>query len=448
MPGPWEQYQSQSPDSGEKKPWEQYAAQGDMLVKPGSGSPSRPNAELPSDLPAKVGRAALKTLPAIGAVAATMAGPEAWPAAIGMAALGGAGGEAVKQGIESATGMPERPRSITEAMRNVASSGVEQAAYEAGGRALGAGARFIGNKLNPSQLYGRALKPSTKMRVPDRDKLIQTGLDERIPVSREGYEKTTGLTDSLNDEINQKVQSASAAQGPVIDPVSVANRTMDAQRKFSKQVNPTADVAAVQNSRNEFLAKHSSPGTNNAPPTVNPMTIAEAQAEKQGTYQQLRKKYGELGSADTEAQKALARGLKEEIVSRVPELQQLNERDSALIGLEQALAKYVGREENKNSVGLIPSILLGTMTGGAIHGAEGAAAGGAVSGIARLAALAIDNPEIKSKLAIAMTRVAKSAAGKGIAKAASKVAPAIKVGARSEPWTWGDAPPSPRSLEQ
>lgn len=59
--------------------------------------------------------------------------------------------------------------------------------------------------------------------------------------------------------------------------------------------------------------------------------VQQAQDMKQGTYRELKNKYGQIGSAETEAQKALARGLKENIAEAVPEIAGLNAQESKLI---------------------------------------------------------------------------------------------------------------------
>lgn len=77
-----------------------------------------------------------------------------------------------------------------------------------------------------------------------------------------------------------------------------------------------------------------------------------AQQLKQGTYRTLKGKYGEVGSAATEAQKALARGLKEEVAGAVPAVAPLNARESALIDALAVAERRTMMDANKNPVGL------------------------------------------------------------------------------------------------
>ena len=82
------------------------------------------------------------------------------------------------------------------------------------------------------------------------------------------------------------------------------------------------------------------------------LPVQTAQEMKQGTYRVLKDKYGEIGSASTEAQKALARGLKDEIARVAPEVAQLNARESSLLNALQQVEHRAAVAGNKNPGGL------------------------------------------------------------------------------------------------
>jgi hypothetical protein len=87
------------------------------------------------------------------------------------------------------------------------------------------------------------------------------------------------------------------------------------------------------------------------------MSVPEAQAMKTGTYAQLKAKaYGELKGADIEAQKAIARGLKEEIASEAQkygiDIAAANAREGAAITARDAVAKRVAMAGNRVPAGL------------------------------------------------------------------------------------------------
>lgn len=242
----------------------------------------------------------------------------------------------------------------------------------------------------PEEAYQSALKPSTAMNPAVRDRAIQTGLQERIPVNTKGLEAIGDRIDDLNQQIADKIQTG-ASQGLTVDPNSVAARTATTKARFANQVNPTADLAAVDASKAEFLKNN-----------PNPVPIDQAQAMKQGTYQVLKGKYGEQGSASTEAQKALARGLKEEIAANFPEINDLNAAESRLYDLKPLLEKAIGRISNHQLLGVGTPIAAGATK--AVTGSNklGAAAG--------LLKAVLDDPGIKSRLAISLSRAGVSPA--------------------------------------
>src|SRR3990167_10396587 len=74
---------------------------------------------------------------------------------------------------------------------------------------------------------------------------------------------------------------------------------------------------------------------------------------KQGTYKAIGgKNYGELKGAETEAQKALARGVKEEISSAVPNVAALNKREGNLLNALSVAERRALMDANKNPLGL------------------------------------------------------------------------------------------------
>lgn len=266
--------------------------------------------------------------------------------------------------------------------------GINMAAPEAVGD-LATAARA---KLAPAmqstaeRLYQSALKPTAA--AGDPAALVKTGLTEGIPVSEAGATKIS----SLIDDLNQSVKNEIAAQpGKTVNAFKVADRLNDTAKKFSNQVNPTDDLKAIRESGAEFLQSN---------PTDIP--AADAQALKTGTYTQLKNRsFGELKSATVEAQKGLARGLKEELQTAFPEIGDMNARESKLFGLDDAIDTAVRRMNNKSIVpgGVVTTGAVGTIAGGAKGGVLGAAAG-------FLKAM-MDDPVVKSRLAIALSSKAK-----------------------------------------
>lgn len=237
----------------------------------------------------------------------------------------------------------------------------------------------------PERMYESALKPSTTIPAPKRAAMVQTGLQYEIPVSASGMEKLSNLVDDLNSNIKATIDAGSQA-GQTVNKYAVASRLADTTKRFSNQVTPLSDLANISDTGNEFLG--------NQP---NEIPASQAQAIKQGTYQQLKNTaYGTLKNSTVEAQKALARGIKEELVNQFPELKDLNADESKLLNLDPVLERAVNRISNHQVIGIGTPI-----AAGAAKAVTGSTAVGAISGLMKAV---VDDPMIKSKLAIALAR--------------------------------------------
>jgi len=285
----------------------------------------------------------------------------------------------------------------------------------------------------PEAAYESAMKPGTTISQADRASMVRTGLQNAIPVSKAGVEKLSDLIDDLNDKVRNEI-----AQDPnrPIDPQSVATHADAARARFATQVNAQPDLNAIEASRQQFLAEQGAkpgrPAIQPQPtgildaqgrPVMNrgipatppqpapPMGAADAQAMKQGTYRVLKGKYGEQGSASVEAQKSLARGLKEEIATQFPEISGLNAAESKLLDLQPVLERAVNRISNHQIIGI------GTPVAGA---AATAVTGSTTLGkVAMVAKAVLDNPNIKSRLAIAVSKGGKIPYAQALARVQS-----------------------------
>ncbi len=194
---------------------------------------------------------------------------------------------------------------------------------------------------NARKLMQSALKPTLKdLKSGNAATAIQTMLDEGLNATGGGVMKLKDMIYKLNDEIKLALSNS----GGVVSKDEVGKSLQKTLDKFSKQVNPQSDIAAIRKSWDEFL---NHPGFK-----VDSIPVRDAQELKQGTYRVLDKKYGQLGTAETEAQKSLARGLKEEISKAVPEIAGLNAQESKLISTLNVVERRALMELNKNPLGL------------------------------------------------------------------------------------------------
>lgn len=193
------------------------------------------------------------------------------------------------------------------------------------------------------RLMQSALKPSLEaLKSGKAAQAIETMLEEGINVSKGGVAKLRGKIDDLNAEITQAI----ANSAETVHKGRVARALIDTLQKFRNQVNPSADIKAIKASWDDFV---------NHPylQKISEIPVEIAQQLKQGTYRSLGSKaYGEVKGAEMEAQKALARGLKEGIAEKVPEVVGLNAKESQLLGALNLVERRALMELNKNQAGL------------------------------------------------------------------------------------------------
>ena len=191
------------------------------------------------------------------------------------------------------------------------------------------------------KLMQSALKPTiAQLRTGDAQSAIDTLLKYGINPTKGGVEKMQGMVGDLNDQIAQKI----ADSGATVSKNTVMDSLNGVRQQFGRQVSPTADLGAIEGVAQDFAAHPSIAG--------DAIPVQLAQQMKQGTYSVLAKKYGQVGAADTEAQKALARGLKEQIAAVVPDVGVLNGQESQLINALKVSERRAMMDANKNPMGL------------------------------------------------------------------------------------------------
>lgn len=254
------------------------------------------------------------------------------------------------------------------------------------------------------KIYKSTLKPAPASYTPaETARMVNTGLENKIPISAKGLAKLQDLTDDLNTKVADQIKAGNQA-GLTVNKFSVASRLSDTANRFKNQVTPMSDLDAIGEAGNEFLESH-----------ADEIPVSEAQSMKAGTYTQLRGKYGELSSATTEAQKGLARGIKEELENHFPEVGANNGRLARNYELEGALERAVNRTTNHNIFGLGGQIISagGATAGAALGGAEGAGIGAASGMLLQV----LRHPEVQSRLAFILHSASKGSLTLGAAQA-------------------------------
>lgn len=194
-------------------------------------------------------------------------------------------------------------------------------------------------------LMQSALKPNAAARVSgDAAKAIDTMLEEGITMSQAGAAKLRGLIDRLVTDVARQIKAAPDA---MVDKAHAASELYETLLKFRKQVNPGADVKAIEKSWEEFSNLVGAK-----------IPVAEAQELKQGTYRVLADKYVKGGTpaveneASVQAQMAQARGLRKGIEEVVPGVKAPNERSSAAINALELMEGRMGTAGNRDIAGI------------------------------------------------------------------------------------------------
>jgi F0F1-type ATP synthase membrane subunit c/vacuolar-type H+-ATPase subunit K len=262
----------------------------------------------------------------------------------------------------------------------------------------------FGRALNPKQLYQSALRPPPGKGAEAVEKVVEAGLKERIPVSEKGYAMAGDRWHDLNEAIGKTISNDPSK------PINV-NRALksltDLKAKWSYGSGDPAFEAAVnqveKNFRRQYAIPKRGPGH---------MTGEQAQEVKKGLYREIRLSNEGAWNAtkpntlDVQAKQEIARGLKLELEAIYPQIKNLNEREGAVIELERALSRFVAREGNIRITPYFAAVGAGAAFTAAGEAGAGAAMGMGILG-AHLIRSAIENPEVKSKLAFALLKVGK-----------------------------------------
>lgn len=203
---------------------------------------------------------------------------------------------------------------------------------------------FIGGPLGRS-LMQSAIKPTTQdLMTGKAARATETMLEQGLNITPGGVAK---LQEKIS-AVGKKIDTILSMSPSTVNKKAVASRLHDALARVEKQVSPGADIKAVERAWQEFFEHPLLSGKDD-------ISVKLANEIKQGTYKALGGKvYGELKGAEIEAQKTLARGLKEEIAKAVPQISPLNAQQSELLNALNVVERRALLQGNTNPLGLAP----------------------------------------------------------------------------------------------
>jgi hypothetical protein len=190
-----------------------------------------------------------------------------------------------------------------------------------------------------------ALVPSQQARMSGKaDRVVQTMLDEGVNVTQGGVNKMQSRIAALDKQIDDVIKSSRST----IDKQKIVARLRDVRNKFAFYPDAVKAGEDITAARRAFIDHPTIAGTDKIP-------IQIAQKLKQGYQRSVGDKgYGELKTAATEAEKAIARALREDISKAEPVVGPLNARSKALIDAVSLAKRRVGMGENASLLGIAP----------------------------------------------------------------------------------------------
>jgi hypothetical protein len=317
------------------------------------------------------------------------------PGAIGGATLGGGLGEAIKQLIDRARGI-QSPATMTGAAKDIATEGGVQGGLEA----LGAGVSKYAIEPAAKAVMRGYLKPSLAgVKIDKAREIVQTALDEALPVTEGGQRRAGRLIDDINKQVQGMLQGTKGK----VDLKQVADKVRAfAKTKYYKPGVSDADYQAALEVA-DSIDKHASldlPGGR-----VTQVNAENANSIKTAVRPNSRA-FGQQGSAPEAATRKVAGAeMRQAIEGLEPKVGPANAREGRLIDAEEAIKRAAGREENK---GLNPTAVPNLIAGMAGMG-EGVRERDPAAGIATaLAIRAALSPAVMTRAAILASKLAKN----------------------------------------
>lgn len=345
---PWNSSKSKWGASQPKDEW--------VDVEPTKTIPT-PTPKQPSSLKQTISSIAHPTLQALGMAGGAIAGLPLAPETLGLssvagAGLGYAGAEQVANKLDELMGI-RKPQPLVPELKQAGldiKTGVEaEMLGQIGGKVISG----VAGKLQPmaQRMYGRVAKFSTTINPIERARRITTALEEKLPLTQKGLEKSKGIISELNNRITAQVAAHSEVPVSMRGIANAAEQTMES--RIMKQTAPfyQEPMAEAMDVLGRFRE-----GTQ-----VYPETLAQAQQYKvninrelDSFYQTLQRsplnvtQLSKLWGAKTKA--AIGDQLRSTIYDLVPELRQMNQREGSLIQLNKSLERAVNRITNRDFI--------------------------------------------------------------------------------------------------
>lgn len=287
-----------------------------------------------------------KNLPITGAALAAAGSGGALIPAIALAGMGGASGETIGQILETIQGKRTTPDA-----RAVLTEGGKQAALQATGGVIGKGLAAGGRGL-----YRYALKPSKAIQS-DVPNVVSVGLRESKPVTIGGLKRAEAATTVSRDAADRMIAEAEqsgAGDASLRTVVRALRPVRDEARKQTKigLKDRTPEIGARARAlRDQFRS--------GKVPLTEAQTLKRTAQGKATAAYAARDKGAVIDDIGTMTDEAVAKGLRESIEARVPNVRPVNQRTAELGGLTHAL-----EDASTRNPGYLPTLMSSLIGGG------------------------------------------------------------------------------------
>lgn len=335
-----------------------------------------------------------ETYPVVRGATQMLIGAPAWLG--GSPIAGGALSALAGAGVDVAYGkMPDPEQVGTDAALGMAIPG--------GAALLGKGVRKATGKAAVT-LYKSAAKYPTTLKMAEKSRIALAGLRERIMFNQASLEKLDDLNDAMTGVADEAMAYASV-RGEGVPTSKIKSAFQNAMSKLRKDPVFGAKQADMLEARYNARFKE-------LPPYMKPEEVLawrRSLNDELTSYFDRAKKAGLVGSESAERKmKANVRwAVNEEIISMVPELKALGQRQKDIIDLITYTERATSRITNWDLIGL-GSLVMGDITAdlaGISPSTKFGALGTAAAGM--LAWRFMGNPNTKARIAFALAKAGK-----------------------------------------
>ena len=309
-------------------------------------------------------------------------------------------------GFASGTGMALRGvPGMSRAGRALQVAGEAVDPLNAGKSIVSTAAGATAPVLGPEALYAGAAKYGTTPDIEKRQRVVRTGLDERLPPTVEGMDRAKLVTTALEDMVGLMINEADAS-GQKIPARRLVRYIKEARDQFRGTIEGSADIKRIDETLEAFKDHIIDEGMEYLSPS-------QVQKIKRQAYTRLSydKPSARTREATEVAQKGIARAAKEELENIDPAIKPTNERLGNLYEWAEESKRPANRIENLNIAGV--QVPMNAIAGGVAGGSTGSATGAAIgSSIGALLGI-LDRPKVKARVAIWMNDLKKAADATG-----------------------------------